>query len=84
MSSRNKWTSKGKDKGDDDKLKHLSYVNEKLPQDTLLVLAEVQEAEHDPQVCIDFALVYRVFMFAADCATYGGVWGGQGGWLGRI
>ena len=36
------------------------------------------------EVCIDFALVYRVFMFAADCATYGGVWGGQGGWLGRI
>ncbi|WZY82316.1 hypothetical protein YC2023_028700 [Brassica napus] len=35
--------------GDDDELKQLSYVNEKLPQDTWLVLAEVQEAEHDPQ-----------------------------------
>ena len=36
------------------------------------------------EVCIDFALVCRVSMFAADCATYGGVWGGQGGWLGLI
>ncbi|KAF2561079.1 hypothetical protein F2Q70_00018523 [Brassica cretica] len=45
---------------------------------------EVQEAEHDPQVCIDFTLVCRVSMFAADCATYGGVWGGQGGSLGLI
>ncbi|KAH0899814.1 LOW QUALITY PROTEIN: hypothetical protein HID58_049382 [Brassica napus] len=42
------------------------------------------EAEHVPQVCIDFALVCRVSMFAADCATYGGVWGGQRGWLGLI
>ncbi|KAG5400446.1 hypothetical protein IGI04_015053 [Brassica rapa subsp. trilocularis] len=25
------------------------------------------------KVCIDFALVYRVSMFAADCVTYGRV-----------
>ncbi|KAL0698148.1 hypothetical protein Bca4012_054270 [Brassica carinata] len=36
--------------GGDDELKLLSYVGEKLPQHTRLVLAKVIEAEHDPQI----------------------------------
>ncbi|KAG2272438.1 hypothetical protein Bca4012_039461 [Brassica carinata] len=36
----------------DDEMKLLSYVGEKLPQHIGLVLVEVQEAQHDPQLTV--------------------------------
>jgi len=57
--------------GDDDELKQLSYVNEKLPQDTWLVLAEVQEAEHDPQVTIcTHVRTFKVVHVTCDVHVY--------------